>query len=122
RREERQQQRDQRRLPCEIEVKAQRDRIGVARREREQEQKDRQPDDPGQHSHSAGSSSGTPFARNARYGCAVLGCALAACPAGTSVPSTRSRNSLPALKCGTYFSGTCTFSPDFGLRPTRGGR
>jgi hypothetical protein len=23
------------------------------------------------------------------------------------------------LKCGTYFSGTCTFSPDFGLRPTR---
>ena len=36
--------------------------------------------------------------------------------------STRSRNSLPALKCGTYFSGTCTFSPDFGLRPVRGGR
>jgi hypothetical protein len=36
--------------------------------------------------------------------------------------STRSRSSLPALKCGTYFSGTWTFSPDFGLRPVRGGR
>ena len=36
--------------------------------------------------------------------------------------STRSRNSLPALKCGTYFAGTCTLSPDFGLRPVRGGR
>ena len=36
--------------------------------------------------------------------------------------STRSRSSLPALKCGTYFSGTCTFSPDLGLRPVRGGR
>jgi len=42
--------------------------------------------------------------------------------ASGSSASTRSRNSLPALKCGTYFSGTCTFSPDFGLRPTRGGR
>ncbi len=29
--------------------------------------------------------------------------------------STRSRSSLPALKCGTCFSGTCTFSPDFGI-------
>ena len=37
-------------------------------------------------------------------------------------PSTRSRNSLPGLKCGTNFSGTSTFSPDFGLRPTRDGR
>ena len=36
--------------------------------------------------------------------------------------STRSRNSLPGLKCGTNFSGTSTFSPDFGLRPTRDGR
>jgi len=36
--------------------------------------------------------------------------------------STLSRNSLPALKCGTNFSGTCTRSPDFGLRPTRAGR
>lgn len=36
--------------------------------------------------------------------------------------STRSRNSLPDLKWGTYFSATCTVSPDFGLRPTRGGR
>ena len=32
------------------------------------------------------------------------------------------RNSLPALKCGTYLRGTCTFSPVLGLRPTRGGR
>src|SRR5690606_19742893 len=35
--------------------------------------------------------------------------------------STRSRSSLPALKCGTCLAGTLTFSPDFGLRPTRGG-
>jgi hypothetical protein len=40
----------------------------------------------------------------------------------SSEPSTRSRSSLPALKCGTHFSGTSTLSPDFGLRPTRGGR
>lgn len=36
--------------------------------------------------------------------------------------STRSRSSLPDLKWGTYFPETCTVSPDFGLRPTRGGR
>jgi hypothetical protein len=36
--------------------------------------------------------------------------------------STRSRNSLPALKWGTNFSGTGTSFPDFGLRPVRGGR
>ena len=36
--------------------------------------------------------------------------------------STRSRSSLPALKCGTHFSGTLTRSPDFGFRPVRGGR
>ena len=36
--------------------------------------------------------------------------------------STRSRSSLPALKCGTYFSGTLTLSPDFGFLPVRGGR
>ena len=40
----------------------------------------------------------------------------------SALKSTRSRNSLPALKCGTNFCGTCTFSPDFGLRPVRGGR
>jgi len=34
--------------------------------------------------------------------------------------STRSRNSLPDLKWGTYFPATCTVSPDLGLRPTRG--
>ncbi len=34
----------------------------------------------------------------------------------------RSRSSLPALKCGTYFAGTCTLSPDLGLRPVRGGQ
>ena len=42
--------------------------------------------------------------------------------AGTGATATRSRNSLPDLKCGTYFPGTCTDSPDFGLRPKRGGR
>ena len=47
--------------------------------------------------------------------------AALAAGSGTTVV-TRSRNSLPALKCGTYFSETCTFSPDLGLRPTRGGR
>ena len=43
-------------------------------------------------------------------------------PFFSSLKSTRSRNSLPALKCGTCFSGTCTRSPDLGLRPVRGGR
>src|SRR5690606_25457722 len=41
------------------------------------------------------------------------------CP---TIASTRSRNCLPGLKCGTRFSGTITLSPDFGLRPMRGGR
>lgn len=36
-------------------------------------------------------------------------------------PLTRSRSSSPALKCGTHFSGTGTFSPGFGFLPTRGG-
>ena len=36
--------------------------------------------------------------------------------------STRSRSSLPGLKCGTCLSGTCTESPVFGFLPTRGGR
>src|SRR5690606_35306362 len=36
--------------------------------------------------------------------------------------STRSRSCLPGLKCGTYFAGRDTGSPDLGLRPTRGGR
>ncbi len=36
--------------------------------------------------------------------------------------STRSRSSLPRMKCGTHFSGTGTFSPVFGLRPVRAGR
>ncbi|MBS1157897.1 MAG: hypothetical protein H6R15_316 [Proteobacteria bacterium] len=35
---------------------------------------------------------------------------------------TSSRNSLPGLKCGTYFAGTDTSSPVFGFRPRRGGR
>jgi len=35
---------------------------------------------------------------------------------------TRARSSLPALKCGTYFAGTCTILPDFGLRPVLGPR
>ena len=35
---------------------------------------------------------------------------------------TRSLNSLPALKCGTYLAGTFTLSPVLGLRPWRGGR
>ena len=57
-------------------------------------------------------------------GAAATRFAATALPSSSSFnrASTRSRNSLPALKCGTYFSGTCTFSPDFGLRPTRGGR
>src|SRR5690606_22639481 len=35
---------------------------------------------------------------------------------------SRSRISLPALNCGTYFSPTSTCSPVRGLRPTRAGR
>jgi len=35
---------------------------------------------------------------------------------------TRSRISLPGLKCGTYFAPRATESPVFGLRPVRGGR
>ena len=48
--------------------------------------------------------------------------AAAAVSAAYSASSTRSRNSLPALKCGTYFFGTKTFSPVLGFRPVRGGR
>src|SRR5688572_17723595 len=35
---------------------------------------------------------------------------------------TRSRRSLPGLKCGTYLPASATASPVFGLRPWRGGR
>lgn len=35
---------------------------------------------------------------------------------------TRSRNSLPGLKCGTYLPSRLTDWPVFGLRPTRGER
>src|SRR5262249_44864430 len=42
---------------------------------------------------------------------------------GRSAPSlTRSRRSLPGLKCGTYFPDNATASPVLGLRPWRGGR
>ena len=34
---------------------------------------------------------------------------------------TRSLNSLPGLKCGTYFPGRETESPVLGLRPALGG-
>ena len=35
---------------------------------------------------------------------------------------TRSRSSLPGLKCGTCLPGKATESPVLGLRPMRGGR
>ena len=35
---------------------------------------------------------------------------------------TRSRRSLPGLKCGTYLPASATVSPVLGLRPWRGGR
>src|ERR1700722_19603568 len=42
---------------------------------------------------------------------------------GRSAPLfTRSRRSLPGLKCGTYLPASATASPVFGLRPWRGGR
>src|ERR1700683_3250396 len=42
---------------------------------------------------------------------------------GRSAPSlTRSRRSLPGLKCGTCLPASATASPVFGLRPCRGGR
>src|SRR6185312_9797526 len=42
---------------------------------------------------------------------------------GLSAPSlTRSRRSLPGLKCGTYLPERATASPVLGLRPCRGGR
>src|SRR5688572_9446648 len=42
---------------------------------------------------------------------------------GRSAPSlTRSRRSLPGLKCGTYLPDSATASPVLGLRPCRGGR
>src|SRR4051812_20124632 len=42
---------------------------------------------------------------------------------GRSAPSlTRSRRSLPGLKCGTYLPESATASPVLGLRPCRGGR
>src|SRR5690349_11658550 len=40
-----------------------------------------------------------------------------------SAPSfTRSRRSLPGLKCGTFLPESATVSPVLGLRPCRGGR
>src|SRR5688572_16742448 len=50
------------------------------------------------------------------------------CPApqsriGCDCPAlTRSRRSLPGLKCGTYLPASATASPVFGFRPCRGGR
>src|SRR5207237_10710515 len=42
---------------------------------------------------------------------------------GRSAPSfTRSRRSLPGLKCGTCLPESATASPVLGLRPWRGGR
>src|SRR5690606_2052819 len=43
-------------------------------------------------------------------------------PSVSVTRSTRSRSSLPALKCGTCLPGTITCSPDLGLRPMRGER
>lgn len=37
-------------------------------------------------------------------------------------PLTRSRSSLPGLKCGTYLADTMTATPVLGLRPLRKGR
>jgi hypothetical protein len=45
----------------------------------------------------------------------------AGAPLQSGHPSTRPRNSFPALKWGTRFAGTFTRSPVFGLRPIRGG-
>ncbi len=38
---------------------------------------------------------------------------------GVTDASIRSRISFPGLKCGTYFAGTATLAPVFGLRPLR---
>src|SRR4029078_9364325 len=40
----------------------------------------------------------------------------------STIAFTRSRNSLPGLKCGTCLPGSATAEPVFGLRPMRGGR
>ncbi len=122
---------DERRLPAPPVVELERHQVRVLQRQEQQRQKERAADDPAQNLHylslmcglrttSASGCMPPSAARNrSRTGPSGLGFApLAHAP----LKSTRSRSSLPALKCGTCFSGTCTLSPDFGLRPVRGGR
>lgn len=49
-------------------------------------------------------------------GCLELIC-WALSDRGNQFLSTRSRNSLPGLKCGAYLAGTLTLTPVFGFRP-----
>ncbi len=49
-------------------------------------------------------------------------CASSAGIGSRWILSTRSRNSLPGLKWGTYLPDSATESPVLGLRPRRGGR
>ena len=119
------------------------DRFGVLQREEQERQEDGGPDDPADDLHPAIMPPGmrgryrrrSPRRprRRMKRGAGLRGAVpTGRRPAGrprvrcyccfSSRKSTRSRNSLPALKCGTNFCGTCTFSPDLGLRPVRGGR
>src|SRR6267142_460902 len=112
-REEQEQSEDHRHFPRLPQEEAQLHHVGVHEREGEYHHKERRPQQPRQlfdESHQSKTAAPCRCRRSSTAG---------------PIPyfwSTLSRNSLPALKCGTNFSGTCTRSPDFGLRPTRAGR
>ena len=91
-----QKQNDQRRLPGKPVVETQRHQVGILQRQQQQRREYRDANRPAGERHQ-----GRPPRSAIQF----------------FLKSTRSRNSLPALKCGTCFSGTCTFSPDLGLRP-----
>ena len=138
---------DERRLPAPPVVELERHQLGILQRQEQERQKDECCRRPSAEPASAASAASPrsrlrgrsrsrsrrglrPLASPARCTASTRRrCALrrhsrlgAAARAHAPLKSTRSRSSLPALKCGTCFSGTCTLSPDLGLRPVRGGR
>src|SRR4051812_21171181 len=91
--EEHQEHQRQRRTPLPAQEVMYGYRIGILDREAEKDYEDQQPDDPVQIAH--GLSSSARFNERGRSGYR-----------SSRLASTRSRSSLPALKCGTYLAGT----------------
>lgn len=107
----------QRRLPCGVKKETDADWIRVSERKRKKKEKQGKSQDPQQPTHHQ-----LPIGNGRQHSLPPAIRHSLTIQITSSEQSTRSRNSFPALKCGTHFSGTSTFSPDFGFRPTRGGR